>query len=199
MLSILEQYDAIIFDMDGTLLDSMPSHMEAWRLASEEFNIPYDHQWHCSLGGVPTLQTSQRVMERYGLELDPAQVATRKQQIWEQMEARPALIPETYEVFTHFIDQKPIGVGTGAERSHALQCLGHVGVLNRLGALITACDVSQGKPHPETFLETAKALAVEPSNCVVFEDTEIGRQAAVAAGMSCILVLEGEIQWPKRR
>ena len=197
MIAHLDHYDAIIFDMDGTLIDSMPAHMDAWRLAADAHGFPYDHDWHYSQGGVPTRKTVELINERYGLNLDLDAVAETKRQKWEDMGLAPVLIAETHSVFIALTGKKPIAVGTGAEREHAIDMLEATGLMSQLNALVTACDVVQGKPSPDTFLKAAQALGVEPSKCVVFEDTEIGRRAAQSAGMDCILVIDGKIQWPK--
>lgn len=193
----LEKYEAIIFDMDGTLIDSMPAHMEAWRMAAEEYDYPYDHEWHYAQGGVPTRKTVELINEKYQLDLDPDAVAETKRLKWESMGLGPQLIEETYQLFQKLLGKKPVAVGTGAERSHALEMLEETGILDHLDGLVTACDVSNGKPSPDTFLQAAEAMGVAPERCVVFEDTEIGRQAALAAGMDCILVKDYRIQWPE--
>ncbi|MCM2678220.1 HAD family hydrolase [Echinimonas agarilytica] len=197
MNPILEQFDALIFDMDGTLIDSMPAHMDAWEQTAQHHGFPYDREWHHSLGGVPTRKTAEMIGQRYEIELDAAAVAETKRQKWEAMGAGPVLIDPTYAVFNQFHGQKKIAVGTGAERAHAEEMLEEVGILSRLDALVTASDVVNGKPSGDTFLKAANTVGVAPERCVVFEDTEIGRQAAEAAGMQCIMVVDGQICWPK--
>lgn len=189
----LSQYQGLIFDMDGTLIDSMPSHMQAWALACEHFGYPFDLSYMNGLGGVPTQNTVVILNKKYGLEHDPKTVATKKRQLWEEMNLVPDLIPSTYAILNQYIGKMPIGVGTGAERSHALEVLGHYGLLEKISTLVTASDVENGKPHPETFMTAAKQMGVAANQCVVFEDTEIGYQAAKAAGMDCILVKNGEL------
>lgn len=196
MLEKLTGYDAIIFDMDGTLIDSMPTHLEAWRLVSEQYGFPFDKEWHYSLGGVSTERTAERVKQRYNLPLDSRVLAETKCLIWEDIYSGPVLIDETYTVFTHCEGNKKLAVGTGAIRAHAEELLAGVGLLERLDALVTATDVENGKPHPETFLKAAVLVGVEPERCLVFEDTELGRQAATDAGMDCVLVVNGQLHWP---
>ncbi len=196
MLEKLTGYDAIIFDMDGTLIDSMPTHLEAWRLTSEKYGFPFDKEWHYSLGGVSTERTAELVNQRYNLSLDSGSVAETKRLLWEEIYSGPVLIDETYAVFTRCEGKKKIAVGTGAIRAHAESLLAGVGLLERLDALVTVSDVENGKPHPETFLTAAAQVGVEPERCLVFEDTELGRQAATAAGMDCVLVVNGQLHWP---
>ncbi|WP_067519949.1 HAD family hydrolase [Endozoicomonas ascidiicola] len=197
MLSKLQRYDAIIFDMDGTLIDSMPSHLDAWKKTSEIHGFPYDRQWHHSLGGVSTERTAEMISERYNLTLDAEKVAETKRQSLEDIFQGPVLIEETYQVLLAAEGKKKLAVGTGALRGDALALLNEVGVLGRLDTLVTVTDVNNGKPHPETFLKAAEQMGIEPKHCLVFEDTELGRQAATSAGMDCVLVVNGQLQWPE--
>ena len=192
----LAQYDAIIFDMDGTLIDSMPSHLDAWQKTAEQYGFPFDRPWHHSLGGVSTLRTAQLINQRYQLTLDPALVAKTKSQLWQELHRGPVLIDATYAIFNQCEGSKKLAVGTGAARAHAQEQLAMVGLLARLDALVTASDVEHGKPHPQTFLTAAALVGVVPQRCLVFEDTDIGRQAATAAGMDCVMVLDGQLHWP---
>ena len=154
----LSRYEGIIFDMDGTLVDSMGVHVEAWQVTCREFGYPFDREYHHSL------------------------------------EDLPALIEDTHIIFQRYIGSKPISVGTGSDRAHATWLLSQHNLLDPLHALVTSDDVAKGKPHPDTFLLAAKKMGIAPENCVVFEDTDMGRQAAVNAGMACIMVINGQVQ-----
>lgn len=190
----LSSYQGIVFDMDGTLVDSMPAHMEAWRVTCENFGYPFDLDYMYSLGGVPTRQTVVVLNDKFSMDHDPSEVARYKRESWEAMNLEPVIIESTMAVFNHYRPHMAIGIGTGAERPHAEHLLTSHGLLERIDSLVTATDVTHGKPHPETFLTVARQMGIEPSKCVVFEDTEIGRQAARDAGMDCIMVNNGEIQ-----
>lgn len=190
----LSQYQGIVFDMDGTLIDSMGAHMRAWQQACEAFNIPFDHDYMHGLGGVPTRKTAEILNEKYQLNHDPHAVANSKRDFWVAMGESPSIIQETFEVLTHYQGQLKMGIGTGAERPHAEKMLQDTGLINLIETLVTATDVQFGKPHPETFLTVASNMGVAPEHCVVFEDTQIGFEAATRAGMDCILVKDGKIQ-----
>lgn len=197
MHPILTQYDGVIFDMDGTLVDSMPSHLQAWQATAQQFNFPYDATWHHSLGGVPSRETVHYINERYQLSLDPNTVSAFKKQTWETLTKPPVFFEQSKQLFDSLLGKKKLAVGTGSARKHAEMVLNRIGILSKLDGLVTACDVKQGKPAPDTFAQAAEALQLPPHRCVVFEDTEIGRQAAHAAGIDCILVTDGVIVWPK--
>ena len=190
----LSRYQGIIFDMDGTLVDSMGVHVEAWQVTCREFGYPFDREYHHSLGGVPTAETAVLLNKRYGCEHDPYAVAAFKKKVFDELEDLPALIEDTHIIFQRYIGSKPISVGTGSDRAHATWLLSQHNLLDPLHALATSDDVAKGKPHPDTFLLAAKKMGIAPENCVVFEDTEMGRQAAVNAGMACIMVINGQVQ-----
>lgn len=190
----LSRYSAIIFDMDGTLIDSMGAHVKAWQMTCESYAYPFDPKFMHSLGGIPTRQTVVLLNQKFGLSHSPDEVANKKREFWLSLDESPSIIEETCAVLRHYRGKIKIGIGTGAERPHALDMLEKTGLLEQIEALVTASDVLNGKPHPETFLNVAQLLNVKPNECVVFEDTEIGRQAASAANMDCILVKNGQIQ-----
>ena len=190
----LSAYEGIVFDMDGTLIDSMGAHMEAWRMTCEAFGIPFDLEYMYGLGGVPTRKTVEILNDKHGTGHSPDEVALHKRNVWESMDLMPEIIAETVDIFHKYSPSLKVGIGTGSERNHALHLLDHHGLLDKLDALVTATDVTHGKPHPETFLAVAAQMGVDPSKCVVFEDTEIGREAAQRAGMDCIMVKDGRVQ-----
>lgn len=188
----LEDYDGIIFDMDGTLIDSMGAHMDAWQQVCDIFGYPFDPDFMHGLGGVPTRRTVELLNEKFGKAHCPDEIATKKRQLYEQSNFVPPLIDSTYRVFRHYRPSKSIGIGTGAERKNAEQILQHHGLLDEIDVLVTASDVSEGKPDSETFLKAAEAMDVEPGKCIVFEDTLIGLEAARRAGMDCVVVTAGQ-------
>ena len=116
-----------------------------------------------------------------------------KKRASEKLPDIPMLIPDTLAVFNHYIKSHPISVGTGSDRQHAEWLLSHHNIIDQLKVLVTADDVKNGKPHPETFLMAAEAMHVAPEDCVVFEDTEMGQRAALDAGMTCVMVKDGKI------
>lgn len=190
----VSSFDALIFDMDGTLIDSMGQHLVAWQQACAHFGYPFDVDYMNSLGGVPTDTTVELLNAKFGLNHPKDLVAAYKSERFTGLASAPVTIEATVQLLEHWYGKKPIGVGTGAERDHAIEQLTMSGLLPKLGALVTASDVRHGKPAPDTYLQVAALLGVEPSRCVVFEDTDIGLQAAAAAGMQAVLVVEGRLE-----
>ncbi len=187
----LSVYEGLIFDMDGTLIDTMPAHMKAWRSTAEHFNFQYDEQWIHSLGGMPSFKITSQVNMKYGLDLDPTLVSQFKMKVFSEIEDKGSIIDCTYSLLMEHQTDKKLAVGTGSQRVSATQLLKKNNILDKISALVTATDVEMHKPHPETFLKACEQLGLEPSQCVVFEDTELGKKAAHAANMDCIMVING--------
>ncbi|MGY0646100.1 MAG: beta-phosphoglucomutase family hydrolase [Paraglaciecola chathamensis] len=192
----LSRYKGIVFDMDGTLIDSMGSHAIAWQQTCEQFGYPFDGQYIHDLGGVPTRQIAQLLNEKHSMTHDLDEVAEFKRQAWLALDESLSVIQETFDVMQRYKGTLRMGVGTGSERENAIRMLTETGLLEHVETVVTASDVTHGKPHGETFLTVAKKMGLTAEECVVFEDTEIGRQAAAHAGMDCIMVINGKIELP---
>jgi beta-phosphoglucomutase family hydrolase len=192
----LSRYKGIVFDMDGTLIDSMGAHGKAWQQTCEQYDYPYDREYMHNLGGVPTRETVELLNQKYALGHDLDEVTETKRQAFLKLEDSPIVIDDTFAVMQRYQDVLKMGIGTGSDRNNAINILTATGLLDRVETVVTACDVKYGKPHGETFITVAKNMGLKPEDCVVFEDTDIGRQAAENAGMDCIMVINGKIVLP---
>jgi len=193
----LSRYKGIVFDMDGTLIDSMGAHSIAWRQTCEKYAYPFDGEYIHNLGGVPTRDIVKLLNEKYGLSHDLDEVTETKRLAFTNLNDGPSIIDDTFQVMLNYQGKLKMGVGTGSERNNAIQILTDTGLLARLETVVTASDVTHGKPHGETFITVATNMGLQPNECVVFEDTEVGRQAAQNAGMDCIMVINGKIVLPE--
>lgn len=189
----VSSYKGLIFDMDGTLIDTMPSHLHAWKQTAEQYHFPFEQDWIHSLGGMPTQKVAMQLQARYHIEIDPQQVANTKTTLFRDLIEDGSIIKCTFDVLKQYYGHKKLAIGTGSNQANAFKLLEHNGILPLLDAVVTAADVQNHKPNPDTFLLAAQKLGLKPNECVVFEDTEIGRQAAMAAGMDCIMVKNGQL------
>ncbi|MEH0664901.1 beta-phosphoglucomutase family hydrolase [Vibrio scophthalmi] len=191
MKELLHSYQGLIFDMDGTLIDTMPAHLLAWEKTAEHFQFPFTREWLHGLGGMPSFKIVAEVNSKYGLTLDPNEVAQFKMATFSSLDDHGEPIQTTMAILDHFYGKKPLAVGTGSQRQSAMRLLEKANLIEKLDAIVTASDVEHHKPNPDTFLLAAEQLKLAPSQCVVFEDTHLGRQAAHAGGMDCVMV-EGD-------
>ncbi len=194
----LSKYKGLIFDMDGTLIDTMPAHLDAWEKTASQFNIPYDRDWIHSMGGMPSPKITLEINQRYGLELDPNIIATYKMQCFDEVEQQGKVIPHTFQVLKSAQGLFKTALGTGSQRHSAIKLLEDRELLPFLQEIVTATDVTRHKPNPDTFLLAAEKLNLAPDVCVVFEDTELGKQAAHAAGMDCFMVVSEGFEFHPR-
>lgn len=188
-----EQYDALIFDMDGTLVDSMPRHLDAWEATSAEFGLPFDRAQLNEYGGIPTRKIVAILAEQHGLSIDVEAFTRRKVALYMEHIQQVSVFPAMWELVRRCHGKVPMGIGTGSPRNQAESILKSTGLDAYIQVVVSADDVVNHKPHPDTFLQVAEQLGANPSNCLVFEDTQIGLQAGRAAGMETVLVLEGEL------
>ncbi|MDB6152183.1 MAG: yqaB 1 [Chthoniobacteraceae bacterium] len=181
-------FAAYIFDCDGTLADTMPTHYQAWRTALGEHAESFPEAMFYELGGVPTARIVEIINERHGFNLPVDETVNRKEEIFLELSPEVAAIEPVVGIAKSLAGKKPMAVASGGHRRIVLSTLRALGLVDLFDAIITAEDYARGKPAPDPFLEAAFRLGVPPEQCLVFEDTKTGISAAVAAGMQYVLV-----------
>jgi beta-phosphoglucomutase family hydrolase len=182
------EFDAYIFDCDGTLADTMPLHYRAWLAALKEHNAEFPEALFYELGGVTTERIVELLNERHGHSMPVQETATYKDNLFVEMIPQILPIEPVVELVHQFHGVKPLAVASGGTREIVTKILGALGILRKFDAVVTAEDCRRGKPAPDPFLEAARRLGVTPARCLVFEDTTAGIAAAKAAGMKWVLV-----------
>ncbi len=185
------EFEAIIFDLDGTLVDSMPAHFAAWCDALSLFNTPkhvFQEDVFYSMGGRPTTDIVVELNGEFGLNLDPDDVALAKREAFDKRLSELRLIEDVVEYARSMRGKVPLGVATGGSRIVVEKTLQAVELSDLFDEVVTADDVKCGKPAPDIYLETAMRLEVEPQKCLVFEDSPAGMMAAQLAGMTVVSV-----------
>ncbi|EOG6949554.1 fructose-1-phosphate/6-phosphogluconate phosphatase [Edwardsiella piscicida] len=181
-----DRYDGLIFDMDGTLLDSEPTHRRAWDAVLGRYGMDYDLTTVIALNGSPTWRIAQAIIEHNQSDLDPHALAAEKTRTVESMLLDCVRPLPLAEVALAYKGRRPMAVGTDSEHRLADALLRHLGLRDCFQAIVAADDVQCHKPDPQTFLRRAALLGVAPPRCVVFEDADFGIQAAQRAGMDWI-------------
>jgi beta-phosphoglucomutase family hydrolase len=186
------QFGAYIFDCDGTLADTMPLHYRAWRRLVEEYGSSFSEDLFYQLGGKPTEQILELLRDEHGLNVaDTRSAAGRKEQYFVEMIHQVAPIEPVVRIARQWHTVKPLAVVSGGFRRNVEMTLDAIGVRGLFNTVVCVEDYARGKPFPDPFLQAARLLNVPADECLVFEDSPLGLQAAKAAGMQCVLVPRG--------
>jgi HAD superfamily hydrolase (TIGR01509 family) len=185
-----KDYDALIFDCDGTLSDSMPVHYLAWRETMSRYGIAFTEQRFYSLAGVPTDKIIQLLSVEQGVTVDVQQAAMEKEQGFNDLLHLLHPVEPVIAVAKHFLNRLPLVVASGGFRHGISLQLNHLGCLDWFDSIVSAEDTTRHKPEPDVFLEAARRVSAPPDRCLVYEDSDLGIQAAKSAGMDFIDVRE---------
>jgi beta-phosphoglucomutase family hydrolase len=181
-------FGAYLFDCDGTIADSMPLHYQAWKQALGQWNCEFDEELFYAWGGMPVAEIISTLNARHGLKMPVEAVASRKESLYYELLPRLRAVPEVVEHIDDGHGRIPFAVVSGSTRESVTASLESLRLLDRFATLVCAGDYKESKPDPEGFLLAASRLGVAPEACLVFEDTEMGIQAARAAGMASVKV-----------
>jgi HAD superfamily hydrolase (TIGR01509 family) len=181
-------FRAYLFDCDGTIADSMPLHYIAWREALSEWNCAFEEKLFYAWGGRPIAEIIATLNENHGLHMPVETVAQRKEDLYVERLPQLTAVPEVLELIEAQHGRIPFAVVSGSTRESVTASLTALKILDRFDTLVCAGDYKKSKPDPEGFLLAAAKLTVAPETCLVFEDTDMGIQAATAAGMASVRI-----------
>ena len=174
-----------IFDFDGVLINSMEAHFGSYSQALAEVNVPLERAKFYSNAGMTGKEQIAFIAHRAGVKVDVENVYTRKGQLWDKYAHCISRIPSNLELLKCM---KPAGyrvaIATGSTPASIIPIMKKYQI--EVDAVATAEDVKRGKPHPDLFLCAAEKLGALPEKCVVIEDSDVGIEAARAAGMKAM-------------
>lgn len=182
------EFHAYLFDCDGTIVDSMPLHYIAWKQTLAEWGCDFDEQLFYAWGGRPVADIIASLNQQHGLQMPVSDVARAKESRYHEQLHQLQPIPEVVEHVHAQFGRIPLAVVSGSRRNSVIGSLTALNLLDKFETLVCAEDYARGKPAPDGFLLAAQRLGIAPGNCLVFEDTDLGIQAAAAAGMSFVRV-----------
>jgi len=183
-------FEAYLFDCDGTVADSMPLHYIAWKQALGEQGCDFPETQFYSMGGMPVRDVIRALNAQHGLQMPVEAVALRKEDLYYEFLPQLTAVPEVLEVIEASHGTIPFAVVSGSTRESVTASLQSLHLLDKFQTLVCAGDYARSKPDPEAFLLAAARLGVAPERCLVFEDADIGIEAATAAGMAFVRVLQ---------
>jgi beta-phosphoglucomutase family hydrolase len=182
-ISVHPEAKGLIFDLDGTLSDSLPVHVATWNKVGDKYGFVFDTQIIYELTGRPTIEFAERIIDQYNISEEPKVLVQLKQKAFWELAHLLKPIDEVVSIVKTFYEKMPMAVGTGASRKSAEIQLEALNLTKYFDNIVSANDVSKHKPDPDTFLECARLIGVEPRYCQVFEDGDLGIAAAKKANM----------------
>lgn len=189
-LEVNPKAKALIFDLDGTLADTMPVHFWAYKNILVDYGIDFTPELFATLAGIPAVDTIRKLNDLFGTQMDPEKTGHFKEAEYEKIMHKMKPVEPVAELMKKYHGKLPMAVGTGGYKRLAWKTMKIIGLDKYFDILVSGDDVTHPKPHPETFLKCAGLLGVEPEFCQVFEDGAPGIEAANAAGMMSTLVTD---------
>jgi beta-phosphoglucomutase-like phosphatase (HAD superfamily) len=183
-------FEAFLFDCDGTIADSMPLHYVAWKKVLSEWNCGFSEELFYAWGGMPIVEIIEKLNEQYGLTMPVEEVSRRKEEYYFEILPKLKAVPEVLECIRSNYGKIPFAGVSWSTRDSVVASLMTLKLLDRFDVLVCAGEYFKNKPDPEAFILAAEKLGVTAKSCLVFEDTEMGIQAAAAAGMAYVKILQ---------
>jgi HAD superfamily hydrolase (TIGR01509 family) len=181
-------FRAYLFDCDGTVVDSMPLHYIAWTEALGDWGCKFDEELFYSWGGMPPVEIVATLNKMQGLNMPVEEVAERKENLYYEQLSQLKPVPEVLEHIEAMRGRIPFAIVSGSSRESIIKSLTTVHLLDRFPIIVGSEDYQRSKPAPDAFLVGATRLGIAPKDCLVFEDTAMGIQAATSAGMASVRV-----------
>lgn len=175
--------EGVIFDCDGTLADTMPLHYRAWAEVLAPTGVEMTEALFYEWGGVGTAEIVRLLNARDGCRLPIAETAAAKERRYEALLSQAPAIRPVVALVRSLCGRVPMAVASGGIRRLVDKTLAALDLTDCFQAVRTVEDVTHGKPAPDLFLSAAAALGVVPERCVVYEDSDLGLEAARRAGM----------------
>jgi HAD superfamily hydrolase (TIGR01509 family) len=182
------EFGGYIFDCDGTLADTMPLHFRAWSRTMQEEGGDFPEDLFYAWGGRPAAEIVAELNTRCGLNMPVMETVERKEGYFLELLPEVEPIDAIVKIARTTHGKAPMAVASGGHRELVVATLDYLAIRELFVTVVCAEDYSRGKPAPDPFLEAARRLGLPPEECLVFEDSPTGVQAAAAAGMACVFV-----------
>lgn len=181
-------YEAFLYDVDGTLADNIDAHKLSYQEVAATYGVALDTNLIDETAGWPTVVVAREISRRYGVELPDSFAAEKSAVFFEKFIEQTVPVGFVVQHLKNHAGKVRIGVVSGGSRTTVTRTLTVLGVIDLIEVLVCAGDTERGKPYPDPFLLAASQLGVDPKRCIVFEDGQPGVDGATAAGMDSVRV-----------
>jgi len=182
-MKIEKGVEGLIFDLDGTLVDSMPVHRIAWEEICSAEGFTFTDELFYGYAGIPSEKIFELINKEFGTNFDPVKHSKLKEEAYLKRIDQVKPIEPILKIVEEYHGKMPMSIGTGSPGNDSWRTIRTLGLDKYFDILISKDDVVNGKPDPETFLKCAELMHVRPDRCQVFEDGDPGIKAAIEAGM----------------
>lgn len=174
---------ALIFDCDGTLTDSMPVHYQAWRGVFEPLGIDFSEQLFYELAGMPSQKVIERTAKGRFSKSEIDDIVARRENAFFEVIDQIQPIADVVKIAEEHLGKLQMAVASGSVFASVQRQLSTIGIIDWFEVIVAAEHTEKHKPEPDVFLEAARRLGVEPHHCRVYEDSDLGLEAARRANM----------------
>ncbi|MBD1909079.1 MULTISPECIES: HAD family phosphatase [unclassified Leptolyngbya] len=176
-------YAALIFDCDGTIAHTLPVHFEAWQATLGEFGAVLPEDWYYERTGLTAAKFLQEFNQAFGYAIDIQRLEVERQRHFSRLVHRVQAVPAVAAIAHENYGRVPMAIASNGQRSVVEPTIESIGLRSLFNTIVTINDVKVGKPEPDLFLLAAERMGVAPQECIVYEDSDVGLEAAERAGM----------------
>lgn len=185
-----QEFKGLLFDFDGTVADTMGAHLVAWNKGLSAYNLTLSREQHLAWAGRPTYNIVGMINELNNVQIPVDQFLKDKEVHYLSSLHEVKAIEPVVDIIKHYHRKIPMAIVTGSRRKMINITLEHLNLTHYFDLLVCAEDYNNGKPAPDCFLQAAEKFKLQPAECLVFEDANLGVEAALNAGMDCLRLTE---------
>jgi HAD superfamily hydrolase (TIGR01509 family) len=179
-------YAALIFDCDGTIANTLPVHFQIWQAVLGKFGAVLAEDWYYERTGLTAAELIAAFNQTFGYTLDEQILEAERQQQFARLIQQVKAIPAVAAIAEANYGTVPMAVASNGQRTVVESTIRAIGLRSLFDTIVTLDDVEFGKPEPDLFLLAAERMGVAPYDCIVYEDSDLGLEAAQRAGMRWI-------------